>query len=269
MGCNPPMIAFSDNVEIRKDEPSGTITLNRPDRRNALTRGMLGLITQALEDFLQERSVRAVILTGSGSDFCSGTDLHELKETAESDHAMQTWHDDAMQLKELVEMMLRYPKPIIVAANGWTIGSGLSLLLAADLVIAGAGSRFQLPEARRGLCAGITTPLLSFRIGTGSASSVLFSGRPVEADEALQLGMVHEVVSDDLMWARSFELARSCAAGARESHQITKQMLNETIGESLFTQLNIAAANMAAARTTPAAREGVNAFLEKREPEWD
>ncbi len=262
------MIAISDNVQIRKDDPSGTITLNRPDRQNALSRGIIGLLIQAFEDFLQERSVRAVILTGAGQNFCSGSDLHQIKETSEAKNSMEIWHDDATQLKELVELMLRYPKPIIACVNGWTIGSGLALMLAADIVVGGQGSKLQLPEAKRGLCAGITMPLLSFRIGNGRAASVLFSGRPVDATEAVNLGLIHEVVADDLMWARSFEIAKACAAGARESHQMTKRMLNETIGENLFMQLNIGAANMAAARTTEAAREGINAFLEKREPDW-
>ncbi len=125
-----------------------------------------------------------------------------------------------------------------------------------------------MPEPKRGLSAGITTPLLSFRIGTGLAARVLFAGQPIDAAEALNLGLFHEVVSDELIWARSYELAKTFAEGARESHQLTKRMLNETIGETLFTQLSIGAANMAAARTTDAAIEGINAFLEKRDPNW-
>lgn len=126
-----------------------------------------------------------------------------------------------------------------------------------------------MPEAVRGLNAGITTPLLSFRVGTSMASSMLYSGATVSAAEALNLGLFHETVDDELVWARSFEIASQCAEGARESHQMTKQLLNETIGENLFTQLSIGAANMAAARTTLAAKEGIDAFLQKRDPNWD
>ena len=262
------MIAISDNVQTRRDGPSGTIVINRPDRRNALSREIVEMISQALDDFHSERSVRAVILTGTGDTFCSGTDLYQLKETSESQDAFRIWHEEAKEFLELIEKMLRFPKPIIASVNGWVVGSGVSLMLASDMVVAGNGSSLLLPEALRGLNAGITTPLLSFRLGTSVTSSILYSGAPVSATEAKSLGLFHELVEDELLWAQCFELAKQCSTGARESHQMTKQLINETIGESLFTQLSIGAANMAAARTTEAAKEGVNAFLEKREPKW-
>ena len=262
------MIAISDNVQTRKDGSSGTIIINRPDRRNALSREIVELLMQALDDFHSENSVRAVILTGTGDTFCAGTDLHQMKETSESGNALEVWHKDARSFLDLLEKMLRFPKPIISCVNGWVVGSGVAMMLASDIVIAGSNSKLMMPEAIRGLNAGVTTPLLSFRIGTGIASGVLYSGSPVNADEAQNLGLFHETVDAELVWARSFEMATQCASGARESHQMTKQLINETIGESLFTQLSIGAANMAAARTTPAAIEGINAFLEKRDPSW-
>ncbi len=263
------MIAISDNVQIRKDAPSGTIILNRPDRRNALSREIVGMIQDALEDFLAERAVRAIILTGTGTTFCSGTDLHQLKETSEEPDAMQKWHSDSQQFLELIQYMLQYPKPILAAINGWVVGSGVALMLASDIVVAGENSHLLMPEAQRGLSTGLSAPLLAFRSGSGLAAKVLLSGLPHSADEAAGLGLFHEVVHDDLVWARCNQLAVQCATGARESHQMTKQLLNDTVGEHLSTQLNIAAANTAAARTTAAAREGIRAFIEKREPDWE
>lgn len=263
------MIAISDNVQIRRDGPCGTIVINRPDRRNALSREIVAMLDQALEDFMSEKSVRAVVLTGTGDVFCSGTDLHQLKETSDTRNAFETWNQDAIQFQSLIEKMLRFPKPIIASVNGWAVGSGLSLMLASDIVVGGENSQLMMPEAARGLSTGITTPLLSFRVGSGMAAGLLFSGSAITAPEAQNLGLFHEVVADHLIWARCFAIANRCATGARESHQMTKQMLNETIGEQLFTQLSIGSANMAAARTTPAAKEGVSAFLEKREPRWD
>ncbi len=263
------MIAISDNVQIRKDVPSGTIILNRPDKKNALSREIVTMLEQAFQDFLSERSVRSVILTGSGDTFCSGTDLAQIQQTRESPQAMQTWHEDVIAFKSLIEYMLRYPKPIVAAVNGPIAGAGLALVLAADLVVASEDAIVTLPEPLRGLSHGLTAPLLSFRAGAGVATRLLLSGETVAADPARQLGIFHNVVSEELVWARSHEIATGLAKAARESQQMTKQFVNETIGEQLFMQLDIAAANMAAARTTPAAEEGIAAFLEKREPDWD
>ncbi len=263
------MITNSDNVQIRKDSPSGTILINRPDKRNALSREIVVMLEQAFQDFHQERNVRGVILTGIGDSFCSGTDLTQLQQTSEDRDAMQQWHKDVSSFRSLIETMLRYPKPIVCAANGPVVGSGLTLLLASDLVIASESATISIPESLRGLSPGLTMPLLSFRLGTGQASRVLFGGETIDAATAKELGIFHEVVSEDLVWAKSQEVVGRTANAARESHQMTKQFLTETVGEQLFMQLSIAAANMAAARTTPAAKEGVAAFLEKREPDWD
>ncbi len=262
------MIAISDNVQVRKDVPSGTILLNRPNRRNALSQEVVKLLLEAFEDFQQERSVRAVILTGTGNTFCSGTDLQELQDIAAQPDAMEAWQADTRQFLELIEYMLRFPKPIIAAVNGWIVGSGAALMLAADVVIAGTSARILMPESKRGLISGIAAPLLAFRVGTGPAANILLSGNTIDANQALKLSLFHETVEDDFVWARSQELCKQFAMGAIQSHQLTKRLLNETIGEQLFTQLSIGAANTAAARTTDAAVEGIAAFLEKREPNW-
>ena len=262
------MIAISDIVNIRRDVPSGPIILNREEKCNALSREMITMLQQAFDDMHQEKNVRAVILTGAGRTFCAGTDLRQLQETMEDENAFQTWYEDVQNFQNLIETMLRFPKPIIAAVNGTVVGAGLALMLACDLVIADENAQLLVPEAQRGLNPGFTTPLLSFRIGAGQAANVLFSGIPISAQIAENLGLFHEVVSHELVWARGHEAAKTCSSGAHESYQLIKKMLNETVGETLFTQLSIAAANMAAARTTEAAKEGIHAFLEKRPPEW-
>lgn len=262
------MIAISDNLQIRKDRPSGTIVINRPNRRNALSRELVDAMIQAFEDFHQEGSVRAVILTGTGTTFCAGTDLQELSETASDRNREKIWQQDVEQFLKLVETMLRFPRPIICGVNGWVVGSGMALMLASDIVVADQSARLIMPEARRGLFSGIAASLLGFRIGTGQAARVMLSALPIETQEALGMGLFHETVASDLVWARCQELAVEVASSAKQSHLLIKQMVNETIGESLFTQLRIGAANTAAARTTDAALEGIRAFLEKREPNW-
>ena len=259
---------MSSFVQVKVHVPSGTIILNRPEKRNALSRSGIDELSQALRDLHQERRVRAVILTGSGTAFCSGLDLAEIQESSKQEDALQQWHCDAVQYKELLEQMLLFPKPIIAAVNGPAVAGGAGLVLAADIVIATPEAKFGLPEPRRGLVAGLVAPLLAFRIGAGPAANLLLTARLAEAQEAYRLGVYHELTPNETLWARAHQLATECAKSAPESLQLTKRMLNETIGELLGTLLSAGAAASATARTTEAATEGLAAFLEKRDPKW-
>lgn len=255
-------------VKVNVHGPAGTIILNRPEKRNALSRALLADLIQAFGDLHQQRGVRAVILTAAGTTFCAGMDLAEMAATAKSDDAQARWHEDAVQYRELVDTMLHFPKPIIAAVAGPAFAGGAGLVLASDIVVAGPSASFALPEIRRGLVAGIVAPLLAFRIGAGRAAHLLLTAETISADEALRVGLVHQIVPDELVWARGAEIAGGCAAGAPEAVQLTKRILNETIGESLVAQLSTGAAASATARTTEAAAEGLAAFLEKRAPVW-
>ncbi len=255
-------------VEVRAQPPWGAVVLNRDQKRNALSRDMLRQISQAFDDLHQEPKVRAVILTGAGSCFCAGMDLQEMLDTSEQDDAWQAWHCDAVQYRDLVQQMLRFPKPIIAALNGPAMAGGMGLMLASDLVIAVEGAVMGLPEPRRGLVAGIVAPLLSFRVGGSQAARLLLTAEAIDAAEAHRIGLVHEIVKEDELWDRSTAMCEAIARGAPSALQLTKRILNETIGEHLFTLLSAGAADSATARTTDAAAEGLKAFREKREPDW-
>jgi len=257
-------------IVIKKNVPSATIILSRPDKRNSLTRQMLSDLSQAFDDLHQERKVRAVILTGAGTAFCAGMDLAEMQETAKlpEREAWEQWYDDAHSYRELIDKLRLFPKPIIAAINGPAVAGGMGLLLASDIVLAAPEAQFSLPEPRRGIVAGIVSPLLVFRIGSSHASNLLLTTRTVDSEEARRIGLVHEVVKGDVLWARGQELAAEIAQSAPEAIQLTKRLLNETIGEHLGTLLSAGAAASATARTTQAAVEGLAAFLEKREPKW-
>ncbi|HEY4312526.1 MAG TPA: enoyl-CoA hydratase/isomerase family protein [Pirellulales bacterium] len=255
-------------LRINVHENTGTIILNRPERRNALSRDLLRALIEALGDLHLERRVRAVIITGSGSTFCAGMDLAEMRATKESEDPRVQWHDDAVLYLELIEAMLRFPKPLIAAVNGPAVAGGAGLVLACDIVVAAEDARFGFPEARRGIVAGLVAPLLVFRIGAGHAAQLLLTGNLIDAKEAHRIGAFHRLVSPEHTWLRAVELAGECAACAPESLLLTKMLLNETIGENMLTQLSAGAAASATSRTTEAAAEGLAAFLEKRPPKW-
>ena len=223
-------------TNVRVDAPSGTIVLNRPDRRNALSRALVADLRQALSDLHQEKKVRAVIITGSGAAFCAGLDLQEIHATNQSLEPMdqaQQWHEDAIAYRDLILTMLRFPKPIIAAVNGPAFGGGAGLLLASDVIVAGQSAQFAVPGPRRGLVAGVVAPLLAFRVGGGWAANIMLTSRTVEVAEAKAMGIFHEVVDDELVWVRAHALAAQCAEGAHEAIAMTKRMLNETVGEAL------------------------------------
>lgn len=255
-------------VRVKVYEQSGTIILDRPEKRNALTRSLIVELRQAFEDLHQEKKVRAVILTGAGTVFCAGMDLDEMRETAQQPRPHEQWREDAIAYQDLLEQMLRFPKPIIAAVNGPAVAGGAGLLLACDLVVAAHEAKFGLPEPLRGIVAGLVSPLLVFRIGGGHAARLLLSSRTIDSAEAYRIGLFHELIDSDRLWARAVELAAECARGAPQALQLTKRMLNETIGETLFHLLTSGAAVSATARTTEAAAEGLQAFLEKRDPSW-
>ena len=255
-------------IQLKKHGPSGTIILNRPDRRNALSREMIAELREALGDFHLERSVRAVILTGAGSAFCAGMDLAEMYATSQQENPHPQWYEDAVMYRDLIGEMLHFPKPIIAAVNGPAVAGGAGLVLASDITIASEEARFGLPEPRRGIVAGLVSPLLAFRVGGGWCANLLLTARILGATEARQIGLFHELVSSDLVWARANQVAEEVAQSAPEAIQLTKQMVNQTIGEHLETLLSAGAAVSATARTTEAAQEGLAAFLEKRDPHW-
>jgi methylglutaconyl-CoA hydratase len=262
---------MSEPVKLRKDLPGATVRMDDPASRNALGREMVAGLQQAFEDLHGEQKVRAVILTG-GDSFCSGTDLRALADdlrVAETQpEVLAKWHEEVAGLLDLFRFMLQFPKPLIAAVNGDAAGNGLALALVCDYVIGGTSSRYSVPEARRGLVPGFVAPLLAWRSGAAIARRMVLGAATLSASEALAAGVIDEVVHDDLVWARANEQVAVFADTAPSSVQITRLLCNETIGESLLVQLASGAANMASARSTEAARRGVDAFVEKRTVDW-
>lgn len=260
--------AGSDLVKVRVDGTSGTVVFDQPNRKNVLSRRMIAQLSQAFHDLHQEKRVRAVILTGSGDTFSAGSDLAELKEDLEDPQAQERWFADSLAQKELIETMLRFPKPIIAAVNGPALGLGATLVLASDFVVATSDGELGFPETQRGLVPGIGVPLLAFRTGATVAADLLLRAESVSADECRRLGLYRWIVDHDLVWAKADALARELSKTSAAAVAMTKRLLNETVGEHLLTQLAAGAAATASARTTEDAVEGIKAFLEKREPDW-
>jgi methylglutaconyl-CoA hydratase len=262
------MYMSSSSIDVKVTDVAGTIVLNRPEHGNALTRSMVEQIVEALDDLYLEKRVRAIIITGAGDNFCVGSDVAEMLLTQDVDEPEEQWGADAADFRDLLVRMLEITKPIIAAVHGSARGHGAALVAAADVVIASDAAHFAADDPRHGMVSGLAAPLLNFRLGAGHAARLLLTGETIDADEAYRIGLFHELVEGDLLWASAVEIAKLVAHGSPEAIQLTKRMINETLGENLVTQLSTGAIMTATARTTEAAQEGIAALVEGRRPNW-
>lgn len=257
-------------VDVKVHAPTATIVMDRKEHGNVLDERLMDDLSQALSDLHQEKKVRAVVLTGAGSDFCRGLDLGELHRhtLAEELEAMPLWIQQWQRFSELIEQWLRFPKPVVAAVDGAAWGAGFALVLACDLVVASREASFAVPAVRRGIIAGVAAPLLTFRLGGSLAARLLLTGEPMTSRAAVRYGLAARRTDASQVWVAANELATRCAEAPPIPLAATKRLLNETIGESLLTQLSVGAAAGATACSTETAAEGLRAFVEDREPEW-
>lgn len=246
-----------------------TLTLNRPAKRNALTRALLEELLAVLRKHGSAADVRLLILQASGSVFCAGMDLAEMQETAKSPEAGALWESDADLYASVVIELLRFPVPTLVVLNGPVLAGGVGLVLACDLVIGTAQSSFSLPEPQRGIVAAVVTPLLNHRLSTGSASWILLSQTPCSGTQAHQWGVIHRLVESDQLESQKDDLSRAILRGGPRAMTDTKRHLLQVSNPLLVEQIQMAAKLSAAARNSSEAREGLAAFLEKRLPRWN
>src|SRR5262245_20686739 len=164
--------------------PAAVITLNRPDRRNALSRGLIAALTDAVLRARDDAAARCLILTGAGSSFCAGMDLAELAESLAQPgdpSASPVW-DDALRLAKLYDLIYRLPKPSIAAVNGAAVAGGAGLMTVCDLAVAAPEARFGYPEVRRGLVAAMVMVHLLRHVGERTARYLLLTGELIAAE---------------------------------------------------------------------------------------
>ncbi|MEM9826321.1 MAG: enoyl-CoA hydratase/isomerase family protein [Planctomycetota bacterium] len=258
------------HIEVKINRPVATVLIGRRERRGALDPVLIQDLKQALDDIHLEPKVRGVIVTGAGEYFCSGLDLSVMRRIHElpDEQASGQWFTLWREWTELVEQMLRFPKPLVAAVDGIAAGAGMALALAADILVCSERARLIASAPRYGLIGGATTTLLNFRCGGSVAARYSLASQAIDAFEAQHLGLCEEPVTSDQVWVRSQAWIEKIARGSPESIAATKRLLNETVGEELVTHLSAAAAASATLSGTESASEGVRAFAEKREPKF-
>ncbi len=238
-----------------------TLTLDRPDKRNALSAALVDALHAALDRADLDADVRVVLLRGAGKDFCAGADLAELLASADREPAEN--EQDALRLGRLFERIRALPKPVVAAVHGRALAGGAGLATACDLVVAGSSAQLGYPEIQRGFVPAMVMTVLRRLVGERVAFDLVATGRVLDADEARRLGLVSRVVPDDGIDAEAGAIARRMAASSASALALTKQLLYGLDELGFADGIALGARVNAAARATPDFRAAVAAFLSR------
>jgi enoyl-CoA hydratase/carnithine racemase len=248
------------NILVTQDGRVCTVTLNRPQARNALSSELLDQLTRALHTAAADDSVGAVVLAGNGPAFCAGADLKEGARNL-GDDAFQTSYDRSTQSMRVHMLLPRLSKPVVAAVKGPAVAGGCGLAMSCDLVFAGEGATFGYPEVNRGLVAAMVMVSLSRLIGKRQAMDLLLSGRLVDASEAASLGLINKVFPDAEVLAEAQSYAAELAAKPASALRYTKDTYRQVQELDFDRAMEYARDLNLMLRQTGAVREGVTAFV--------
>lgn len=252
-------------IAIADAGPIRTITLHRPERRNAMTPEMQLELIAALEESIASGS-RVLVLSGSGEAFCSGLDLSELQSSRNKTAA--DYRTDAERIARLFLALYELPIPTIAAVHGPAIAGGTGLAMICDFTLATPKAKFGFTEARIGFVPALVSGFLALQVGHKHCMDLLLTGRIFSAEEACRLGLVNEIVPHDHLDQRVKQLAETLIANSPEALSATKRLIAAQNRGWLSAAIVEGIEASAQARTTADFREGVAAFLEKRKPAW-
>lgn len=248
------------NVQIRREVPLGWINIHRPDKLNALNAQTIKELYSAFLSMRDDSEIRVVILTGSGEKaFVAGADIAELSGLDQA-----SGKDYVLEGQELTKLIENYRKPVIAAINGYALGGGTELALACHMRIASDNARMGQPEVKLGLIPGFGgTQRLARLVGKGKAMELVLSGKMIDAQEALAIGLVNRVVSQDDLEPTCKALALEMASNAPLALEFSIRAMNEGLDLSLSEGLLLEAELFGNACSTEDSKEGTKAFLNK------
>jgi len=252
-------------IELTYDGRVGTITLNRPDKRNAISFDLIDDLLRALDDVAKSEAI-VLIVTGAGKAFCSGMDLDNLKSLL--GRSAEQNLQDSQTMVQLFRSVYEFPKVTIAAVNGPAIAGGTGIALLCDFTLAVPEAKFGYTEVRIGFVPAIVSTFLLRQVGEKQARDLLLTGRLFGAEEAARMGLVSEIVPVENLMARARELAALLMENSPSSLRATKQLLIHHAHAEVDEQIGAAVRENAAIRTTADFREGISSFLEKRKPVW-
>lgn len=242
-----------------------TITLNRPDKRNAMSAAMIAELQTALDE-IEKSHARVGILTGAGKAFCSGMDLEMLSAISQQSPAEN--QEDSRRMAKMFRRIWSFSRPLIAAVNGAALAGGCGIATLCDFTLAVPEAKFGYTEVKIGFLPALVSVFLTRQIGEKKARDLLLTGRILEAAEAKEFGLVNEIVHAENLMARSKELAEVLIAASPGSLSRAKRLMTSSAAASVDHDLERAILENARIRCTPDFKEGLASFLEKRKPVW-
>lgn len=255
----------NQNLKSETQDSVAIVTLNRPEKRNAISPEMITEFLQILDE-VESGAARVLILTGQDKAFCAGMDLQALKDfRSQSDAEIVS---DARRIASLFRRVYGFPKPTIAAVNGVAVAGGCGLATLCDFTLALPEAKFGYTEVRVGFIPALVSSFVVREVGEKRARDLLLSGRIFTASEAQSMGLVNEILEEDSLMPRARELAQSLAEMSPVALAHTKRLLLRFTEGEIDRETELAIEASARVRTTADFKEGLAAFFEKRKPEW-
>jgi 2-(1,2-epoxy-1,2-dihydrophenyl)acetyl-CoA isomerase len=254
-----------EHIILEKKEGVATLTLNRPEKLNALNRKMTEELENAMAEISKDKDMRVLVITGAGRAFCSGADVSDMSPEASTAEARHWVH----MANKIILALTDLEKPVIAKVNGYAVGIGCSLALSADIIIAAENAQLGVIFSRIGLIPdGGSLFHLPRLVGPAKAKELIFTAKMVDAKEAERIGLINKAVPADELDNEVNTLAKQLAEGPTLAYGMAKKIINKGLNMDLSSVLEFEAFGQTLAGTTEDAREGVTAFLEKRKPEF-
>lgn len=250
---------------LEYDREIATITLNRPEKHNAISQQMMSDILSVLDD-VERSKARVAILTGAGKSFCAGMDLEML--TAIARQSAKENQEDSRRMAKMFRRLWSFSKPLIATVRGAALAGGSGIATLCDFTLAAPDAKFGYTEVKIGFLPALVSVFLTRQIGDKRARDLLLTGRQIDAQEAKELGLVNEIVPAESLMQRAHELADVLIAASPSSLTRAKWLLTSAAAQSVDHDLERAVLENARIRCTPDFKEGLASFLEKRKPVW-
>ncbi len=256
-------------LRLERDGPFARVTLNRPDARNAFNAELIGELRATFETLSREgpEALRGVVLAGTGSVFCAGADVDWMRSAAGM--SVEDNERDAAGLHAMLAAVDRCPAPIIAGVQGAAIGGGMGLCATADIVVATIDTTFGFTETKLGIIPAVISPFVLAKIGESHARALFATGQRFDAERALRIGLVHEVVDDEgALDVRVEELLGELRSAGPTAARAAKALVRELRALNPEEARQHTIRHIAQQRTSAEGQEGLGAFLDKRPPDW-